>query len=173
MQIVNYLPNIMELNEYGGQYDTYIEALYKIFENDFVKNKPIFRGRRLALKYHPEFNGKAYTFYHMTHIGIDENNRTPEFRRSERLPWARPSIEKGDECHLKIWEQIRNGKNRICIWLDMGNDPHYFVILDDRKDYILPWTAFVAQYPHEKRKKEKEYNEWLKAKGVQQSQTPS
>jgi len=44
----------------------------------------------------------------------------------------------------------------------MANEPDYFVILDVRNDYILPWTTFVAEYGHEKRKKMKEYQEFLK-----------
>jgi hypothetical protein len=98
----------------------------------------------------------------MTHSGNDEQNRLPDFRRCERLPWARPTIENCDQWMLKVWPQKRNGSDRLCIWLERFGEPDYFVILDVRKDYKLIWTAFVSEYEHEKRKKLKEYNEWLK-----------
>jgi hypothetical protein len=67
---------------------------------------------------------------------------------------------------LKIWPQIRTGKggksNRLCIWLELEDEPDYIVIIDVRDKYKLLWTAFVPQYPHEKRKKQKEYEKWLK-----------
>lgn len=158
------LPEMIFLQDHGGDYASYIDAVYAIFEADFVKSKPVFRGRRLGLKHHPEFQGRAYTFYHMTHTGEDEANRTPDMRRCERISWAKPSIEKGEAWSLKIWPQVRRGKKRICIWLQMEGEPDYIVILDVREKYILPWTAFVIEREHEKVKKQKEYQEYLNAK---------
>jgi hypothetical protein len=163
MDIEDQLPPIITLNDYDGNYSIFIDAVYAIFEKDFIKSKPSFRGRRLGLKYHPIYQEKAYTFYHMTHEGNDENNRSPDLRRCERMGWARPIIEKCDEWKLKVWDQERKGKKRICIWLENNKDDiDYFVILDDRGSFILPWTAFVGIYKNTKEKKLKEYNDWLK-----------
>jgi hypothetical protein len=164
------LPDMIFLQEHGGDYSLYIDAIYCVFENDFVKTKPLFRGKRLALKYHPEFQGRAYTFYHMTHVGKDEADRQPDLRRCERIPYARPVIERCDFWKLKIWPQKRGNKNRLCIWLERGEEPDYFVILDIRTNYILPWTAFVARHEHEKRKKKKEYEAYLKSQKPPSSQ---
>ena len=104
----------------------------------------------------------------MTHKGEDESDREPDLRRCERIPWARPVIENCDKWKLKVWPQERGTKNRICIWLERDADPDYFVILEVREKYILPWTAFVAEYPHQKKKKKKEYEEYIKkAKAAQ------
>ena len=105
------LPALHELNFYGGDFDRYVDALYSLFTRDFIDSKPIFRGSKLRLKYHPELSGKAYTFYHMTHEGNDEENRTPDLRRCERLEWAKILIEKCDNFGLKIWPQKRNGNS--------------------------------------------------------------
>lgn len=155
------LPDIICLHDYEGNYNKYIDAIYEIFHNDFVRNKPFFRGKRLGLKHYPEYQGRAYTFYHMTHSGSDEQNRQPDMRRCERIPYAKPTIEKCDAWEIKVWTQERNGKKRICIWLELPQDIDYIVILDDRDTFILPWTAFVLQYPHEKRKKQREYDDYL------------
>lgn len=159
------LPEIICLENYGGDYHSYIEAVYKIFARDFVKHHPAFGSHVLKLKYHPEFQQKAYTFYHMTHHGDKEDERTPDLRRCERIPWARPSIEKVVEYDLKFWEQERKGKSRICIWMEVSNSDNYFVILDVRKTFVLIWTAFYADYPHQAKKKQKEYEEWLTSVG--------
>lgn len=45
------------------------------------------------MKVHPEFQDRAYTFYHMTHKGNVENERVPDLRRCERMPWAKPTVE--------------------------------------------------------------------------------
>lgn len=156
------LPELILLAAYGGDYHLFIESVYATFEKDFILYKPSFRGKSLRLKYHPAFQGKAYTFYHMTHIGNNENDRIPDLRRCERIPFARPVIEKCDNWELKIWPQKRGNKNRLCIWLERQDEPDYFVILDVRDKYILPWTAFVAEYEHQKKKKLKEYQEFIK-----------
>lgn len=160
------LPELLFLEDFGGNYSEYIEAVYRVFHQDFVATKARFRGEALRLKFNPIYQDKAYTFYHMTHKGEDEQNRVPDLRRCERLPWAKPVIGRCDEWKLKIWEQTRTGKggtkNRLCIWLELADEPDYIIILDVREGYKLLWTAFVLEYPHEKRKRQKEYEAWLK-----------
>ncbi|HPO57161.1 MAG TPA: hypothetical protein PKY46_14280 [Ignavibacteriaceae bacterium] len=160
------LPDILLLSDYNGNFDLFTDAVYSVFFKDFVKDKTFFRGEKLKLKWHPLYQNKAYTFYHMTHKGKDEQNRVPDLRRCERIPWAKPTIEHCDTWKLKIWPQQRSGqgglKDRLCIWLEMDNEPDYIVILDIREKYKLLWTAFVLEYPHEKRKRKKEYEAWFK-----------
>jgi hypothetical protein len=155
------LPQRIYLTDYSGNYAKYIAAIYEVFRRDFIDHRPSFGGYKLGLKYNPSFQDRAYTFYHMTHKGEIENERIPDLRRCECMPWARPTIEKASDYSLKFWEQRRKGKRRICIWLEVEGDVDYFLVLDIRKTYILPWTAFVLEHPHEKRKKQKEYDEWL------------
>jgi len=159
------LPELIEIEDYNGNWQSYIDAVYAIFNEDFVRTKPSFRGTRLQLKRHPLVDNREYTFYHMTHSGMDEDQRTPDLRRCERIPWAKPTIEKCDEWELKVWEQRRKGEKRICIWLELEDEPDYIVILTERKGYLLPWTAFVLEYDHQRRKKQKEYDRWLKKAG--------
>lgn len=155
------LPDKIYLSDYNGHYESYMDALYTVFERDFVQSRPYFGSHRLGLKYNPEFQGRAYTFYHMTHTGEIENERIPDLRRCECIPWARPTIEKTSELSCRCWIQKRGRYYRVCIWLQTDED-NYFVILDVRKTFILPWTAFVAERSHEIHKKEKEYSKWLK-----------
>lgn len=157
----NTLPSKICLNEYAGNYQAYIDAVYEIFKIDFIDSRPSFGSHSLGLKFHSFFQDRAYTFYHMTHTGDVENERIPDLRRCECMPWGKPTVENVIPYSLKFWDQKRNGKYRICIWLETEDDVDYIFILDVRKTYILPWTAFVLEYSHAKRKKEKEYNTWL------------
>lgn len=157
------LPDLILFN---GDWHPYFLVVYKAFCEDFIDYKPSFRGKKLALKRHPLIDGKEYTFYHFSHSGVDENERTPDFRRCERIKYPRKIIENCDNWKLKIWNQDRNGKKRLCIWLELEDNMDYIVILDIRKNYILPWTAFVLEHQHQKNKKLKEYNEYKKQESL-------
>ncbi|MFH0990999.1 MAG: hypothetical protein V1799_13390 [bacterium] len=167
------LPELIRLDEYGGDGAAFIEAVYQVFRNDFVLSKPSFRRRNIGLKRLPIVDGKICTFYHITHEGEDEQNRTPDIRRCERIRWLKSVIERCDEWGLKVWEQIRKSEARICIWLERDEEPDYVVILADRKTYVLLWTTFVLTRDHEKNKKQKEYDAYKKAEAAKQGLTAS
>ena len=156
------LPELICLNDYNGNFQSYIDAVYSVFERDLIKNRPQFGSYQLILKNNPLFQQRSYTFYHLTHKGEFETERTPDLRRCERIGWVKPTIRNVENWKLKFWEQLRNGKSRICIQLSVEDDVDYYVILDVRVHCVLIWTAFVAEYEHEKKKKEKEYQNWIK-----------
>ena len=83
------LPELIYLEDYKGNYQLFIDAVYAVFERDFITHKATFGSHQLKMKYHPAFQERAYTFYHMTHEGDIETDRTPDLRRCERMPWAR------------------------------------------------------------------------------------
>jgi hypothetical protein len=145
------LPEIICLEDYTGNYHNYIDAVYAVFERDLIKNRPNFGSHKLQLKFHPLFQNRPYTFYHLTHKGEIESEKEPDFRRCERITWVKPTIENTEKWNLKFWKQNRNGKSRVCIQLKVEDDVDYFVILDVRANYILIWTAFIAEYAHETR----------------------
>lgn len=153
----DWLPPLVLLSDYGGNWEAYLEALYSWFKRDFVDSKPVFQGRRLGLKRYPLSQGKEATFWHMTSEGSDEENRTPDFRRCERIRWPKPVIENDTDPAVKIWRNQRGRENRICLWLVPEK---YLVILADRGEYILLWTAYLVEKPHQQRKLEREYEEY-------------
>lgn len=155
-----WLPPLMELREFGGDWSAYFEAVYAAFQRDFVHGKPVFRGRRLGLKRHPLSEGKEATFWHMISEGENEGERLPDLRRWERIRWPKPVIEHDQEPEVKVWWNERKREKRICLWFEQEN---YLVILADRGDYILPWTAYLVEQPHRQRKLQKEYEAWCTA----------
>jgi hypothetical protein len=164
------LPELIELNDFGGNISAYLEAVYHIFKNDFVDSKPVFKGVRLGLKRFPLVEGKEYTFYHMTHEGDIENERTPDLRRMERIAWPRPLIDESEHSYLKVWRNTRRGKGgtktRILI---LHEEERYLVILDDRGDYILPWTAYLIKGNSQLEKHLSEYESYIKAEAAKKT----
>lgn len=155
------LPGLIELSQFGGNFASYLEAVYEIFVNDFVRNRPTFRGIRLGLKRHPVTDGKEATFWHMTSEGEDEQNRLPDLRRLERIKWPAFIINKSEHPYLKVWENTRGTKTNILILHEHEN---YVVILRKVNDYLLPWTAYLIEYNSRKRKFIKEYEDYIKSK---------
>lgn len=155
--IPEWLPGLVLLGDCGGNWQRYLNALYEFFKKDFVESQPVFEGKRLGLKRHPMSDGKEATFWHMISEGEEEKERIPELRRCERIRWPRPIIENSHDNVVKVWSNIRQGEERVCLWLE---SQEYLVVLAARKGYTLPWTAYMVDQPHRKRKLQKEYENY-------------
>lgn len=155
------LPDIILLEEYSGNFNSYNEAVYEVFRNDFILSRPTYEGTVLRLKAHPYVDGKEYTYYHFTHSGDIETERIPEMRRMERMPFPRPMIDNSEHSDLRVWRVKRGTKERILI---LSERDKYLVVLEDRGEYILPWTAYYIEYPNKIRRLIKEYEEYIKTK---------
>lgn len=66
---IDWLPPLVLLEEYGGDWDRYLTALYDFFTHDFIDKTPSFKGIKLALKRHPVIQGKEATFWHLISEG--------------------------------------------------------------------------------------------------------
>lgn len=155
------LPELIELSQFGGNFAQYLEAVYDIFTNEFIRNRPTFRGVRLGLKKYPVTDGKEATFWHMTSEGDDEQNRLPDLRRLERIKWPSFIINNSEHPYLRVWENSRGSKTNILI---MHEEENYVVILRKGNGYLLPWTAYLIEYEWRKKKFIKEYEEYIKSK---------
>ena len=113
-----WLPDLILMTASGGDWGRFFSAVYAAFEQDFVLNKPEFRGKRLGLKRHPEYAGKSATFWHMISTGEVEAEREPDLRRCERIRWPKPIIENDSDLALKVWAEPRGKQQRIHIWFE-------------------------------------------------------
>jgi len=154
---VNWLPPLLLLEDFGGNWERYFAAVYAVFAADFVDNKPTYQGKRLVLKRHPEYDGKSATFWHMISTGTNEAERIPDIRRCERMRWPKPIIENVQSPDVKVWTEKRGSNNRVHLWCE---EEGYLVVLDDRIDYLLPWTAYFVEQQHERNKLNKR---WLRS----------
>lgn len=150
----DWLPQLLLLEHYGGDWEAYFSELYAVFRSDFVATLPTFRGQRLSCKRHPLTEGKEATFWHLISEGKVEAERLPDIRRCERIRWPRAIIEHADDPAIKSWANERQGEQRILLWME---EQEYLVVLADRQKYVLIWTAYTVTRHHQKEKLRKEY----------------
>jgi len=158
--IPSWLPPLMPFEAYGGNWANYLEAMYAVFHQDFCGELPPFQGRRLALKRFPLDQGKEATFWHFIQEGKLEVERTPDLRRCERIRWPRPVIEAHVVAgRIRLWCERRSvkGKGQESRWQLALPDFSYLVVLADRGNFLLPWTAYFLERPHERRKLEQRW----------------
>jgi hypothetical protein len=152
-------PELLRLSEFGGNFQSYFEAAYVVFHNDFIKSQPIYENSKVSVRKYPEVEGIHRTFYHITHQGEDEQNRQPDLRRLERIRFPRFMIDNYKHKSILIWKNKRDRDERIVLFNESEN---YIVILSNRKKYYLFITAYYVETEHRKRKLLKEYNEYKK-----------
>lgn len=140
MADLSWLPALVEYDAAEEDWLVYTEKLYALFKRDFVDGRPTFRGRRLGLKKHPLLDGKEATFWHLITEGPEEAKRVPQADRCARVQWPRALIEAATTDKVLCWSYRKKSELRIGIALP---DFSYKVVLSDRGDYLLPWTAFI------------------------------
>ncbi len=161
MNSVEWLPDLVCLEDYGGNWHKYLEVLYDFYKEDFINSKPVFRGKRLWVKKHPLLNGKEVTFWHIIQEGENEDERIPDLRRCVRIRWSKPIVEHSEGSEIRVWDNERHTKKgvqrNICIWFEQVE---YLVVLRKRTGYILFWTGYPVTEKHRKWKLEKEYQRY-------------
>jgi hypothetical protein len=108
------------------------------------------------MKRHPLYQGKEATFWHIISEGEDEANRLPNFRRCERIKWPRCLIDAVATNRVRCWKQVRKGDHRVAI---ATSDFGYLVILAERSDYVLLWTAYPVERKHEREKLRRQFEQ--------------
>ncbi len=159
---LGWLPDLVLFEAHDGDWARYIEAVHAVFRRDFVSSRPPFRGRPLNLKRHPVTQGREATFWHFISEGSNEEERLPDLRRCERIAWPRPIIEAVESGHVHCWPNLRGREQRFVLAVE---DFSYVVVLADRGAFLLPWTAYCVEREHQRRKLQKEYEEWKAQKG--------
>lgn len=156
-----WLPRILLLEEDDGHWGKYLDRLHLTFVVDFIRSTPTWPGKRVGVKRHPEYDEKSATFWHLISTGEDESERIPDMRRCERISWPRPMIDEFDDaapgtsdCRLVWWKEERRGEWR---YLLAPKDFSYLVVVADRGEYVLPWTAFWLEHNHQRKKRERAF----------------
>lgn len=159
------LPDIIECEDFL-KINTYMDSLYiNVFRHDFILNTPQFNGVKVIIRKEPMDGNKEHGFIHMTHEDFshkskDPNDRTPDFRRCERLPWVRPIIE-NYECAMKnacgkilYWEELFRGYVRVHL---LYEDERFLVVLERRNDVYMIITSFYLNKDWELEKRKQKY----------------
>lgn len=165
---VEWLPDLMLLEHSGGDWIRHVERLHQQFVADFVESKPAWPGKDVRLKRHPEHDGKSATFWHLISEGSTEADRTPDMRRCERIAWPRPIMEEFDDavpattpCRILWWTELRGTETRYHLAAD---DFSYVVVVADRRDFVLPWTAYCVEHAYRREKLRKKWRDFWRRK---------
>ncbi|MGQ3440233.1 hypothetical protein [Bacillus subtilis] len=166
----NLLPAIIEINAFHGDWERYEDHLYGIFLKDFVYSKPLLIKKPVQYRRNPEINGKIQTFFHITSENtshaVDPNDRTPDFRRCERVPWIREIIDQYEQqtgccSFVKIWAE--EWKNYIR-WHLLIPEVRFLIVVEERENYNLLITSFYLEKDHQLKKKLKKFEKYQKQK---------
>jgi hypothetical protein len=118
----------------------------------FFQNVPVY------VRYHPAYEEKGVTFWHIVSEGAEETKRIPDLRRCERIRWPRQLIEKADYIDVKVWETTRPWKSQKQrrINFALSNFSYIVVIAETRIGFDLV-TAYHLEKAHRREKLRKEF----------------
>lgn len=159
MTTPDWLPGLVTFASCHSNWTEFLETIYGYFKHDFIDSKPQFKSLDVGLKRFPLFQDKESAFWHVITEGETESERTPDFRRCERIRWPRPMIENFSDETIRCWPNNRHKDKRWVIWLVPLD---YVVILADRGGYLLLWTTYMLSFQHSKEKMLKEYEDYRK-----------
>lgn len=149
----NWLPCLVEY--LAGNWEDYVKIIYRYFENDFIKTKPMFQGCTVNHRHKPkDEDGYHAAFWHLVQEEDTVIGRVPNIRRCERIRWPRPIIEHEAEDAILVWESVRKNKTNICLFFE---EKDYLVVLGKRSSYVLLLTAYPIEHANRKEKLLKEY----------------
>ena len=152
----DWLPNLIQLADFNGDWNAYLEAVHKRFMADIVQHTPKYQGLPVKARYHPVTDGKGHGFWHCVSEGLLEHQRTPDLNRCERIAWIRSVIENAHRAEVECWANIRDRQKNHLLW----HGEQYLVVLSERKGkfgpYLLLKTAYSTNRAHTQRKLRKE-----------------
>ena len=160
----DWLPDLLVFEDSAGNWNHYVDRLHQQFLADFVESKPEWPGKEVRLKRHPEYDGKSATFWHMITEGKVEAERTPDLRRCERISWPRPVMDEFDHavpgttgCRVLWWTELRGSETRYHL---APEDFSYVVVVADRGQFVLPWTAYCVEHAWRREKLRKKWRDF-------------
>lgn len=152
-------PPLLRFQDFAGDWAAYEIALYEVFERDIVRYNLRFRETPVSARRTPEHDHRWASYWHLISEGKVEDDRTPDLRRCERLPWISWIIENADtHDEIDTWEQRRGSNASVLLWFR----EEYLVILARRNEYYLLKTAFFVDRQHRIKKFRKERDQFFK-----------
>jgi len=164
--------------DYAEQWKAFLEAIYQVFLKDVASGELRFQGLPVKCRYHPPYDNKHFSFWHLMSEGKAEDERTPDLERCARIPWISWVIRNADKPKVvRWWENERSTshglKTRVPLWFVERN---YVVILEKRDDFYLLVTTYCLR-DRQIKKFQKEWTAWTAKKaetaGKAASGTPS
>lgn len=138
-----WLPAIISVN---GEWDKVLETLYGIFKTDFVEGKPLLNKSKVWWN-RRIWDGDKYEegFWHLISKDDDSTNeRLFDPRRSERLPWCRPTIDHFNDSAVRHWDyRVSRSRTETYLWLENFD---YVIVFQKRKQNIGTVYFLITAY---------------------------
>lgn len=156
-RIPDFLPAILKLD---GTWEQVLELIYDVFVKDFKERQTKHCGLKVVYdnRILPNGRGKEEGFWHViSKLDYHTKERLIDFRKSERLPWARPMMESEERVELKVFDYDHGPKDkgiRRYIWLE---DFDYVLVLQPRRKIYVWITAYYVDYEGRRKKLAKRY----------------
>ncbi|MCX5991269.1 MAG: hypothetical protein NTZ04_02910 [Chloroflexi bacterium] len=157
MSCPEWLPDLFPVDPWIS---TTYEALYRLFQKDFVESQPVYKGQTVWIFPEKE-DGKEKIFWHLTTRDEKEaGERLPDLRRSERLPWVRPMLNQTERPEALAWDyEEGDGTVKTYVWLENYD---FVVILKKYPNTSRRLiTSFWVEYGNAKTKLRKKYERRL------------
>lgn len=150
------LPPLLSPGDFGGDWATYVEALWSQFRTDFLLSSPILNGRPVRVDRQLGRNGKETRFWHLVEKGEpgdSEDDRRPDYRRCERLPWIRCLLDHASSHDVEMWiDKTRKGTKVKLALADFS----YLIVLKRASDHYRLITAYPIDERHERSRLQRE-----------------
>jgi hypothetical protein len=140
----DFLPSILNLS---GSWEHILNLLYSVFTKDFKDESVYHYSIRVIYnnKILPDGHGKEEGFWHViSKVDMETKERIIDFRRAERLPWARPIMESPKRAEIKLFDYdhgLTRKSIRRYIWLE---EYDYVVILQRKRNVYFWVTAYYV-----------------------------
>lgn len=164
-QLPDWLPDLILLEDYGGHWSRYIDEAFAIFYRDFIESQPKFQNKWVRCR-RDLIDAKEAGFWHCTSEGPDQQIRTPDIRRCERIGWVRAVIDHWNDPAVDYWPNHEKGETRYLLWFN----EEFLVVLAERSrkrdgfQYMQLITSYCTMEEHRKNKLRKERDEYYRAK---------
>lgn len=169
----DWLPELVLLADFGGNWQQYIDAVYSYFRQDFIDAQPSFDTKPCRVINRHLTKNKEETFWHI--VTRDDHSPAPtgkggnaishtnnssqrnvDIRGCEHIRWARPLIEAAarNDGNALWWRDMRQRDMRLFV---APTDFSYAVVMVERKNQLLLLTAFCAEWKHEQKRLRHQY----------------
>lgn len=149
------LPEIIKVNRFSSE-EELLNHAQKIFVHDLIDYPPTIKNKELKTNRDKMNNGYYRSFWHIATEGDHTENDKVIHARIERIPWIRPIIDSQPDKEWLMWTKPwrKKDETRTLIY---SEKLRYLIVIDNRKDIPVFWTAFPIDTRHRHERLLKEY----------------
>ena len=172
--MLDWLPQIVKISDVKGDWPNYLDIVYKIFYSDIIKKRLAYKNTLVRPTHENDYDdGKHVLFWHIIQKQGEEE-RQPDLRRMERIPWIKPITDNIDSQFIHIWSEKRGNDFRDHILLDDGLENQYLIVISVREKKNYTDYFLVTAFPPEKNYLKNLLRRYKKANpGITEVRTPS